>query len=202
MAKINQNRTRGNQKSGEKTLFVGGRRAVYGGVSAAAVAFVGQWLIGRVYTGYEARQLLESMSSSALYFGSAIVTASATILALMLTILSLTSQSDEDFDQVFFLRVERIAKLATAALMGGILLLLFLSIPIKESDNVPGSWFTTIYYALIFILAALAGLLITIVLMLLNAISSLIEMVRPSAEREKEKIEKETEREEKNEAES
>ena len=194
MPKLKKHTTESEQKTGEKSLFVGGRRAIYGGFSAAAVALAGQWLIGRVYTGYEARQFLESMSSSALYFGSAIVTAAATILALMLTILSLTSQSDEDFDQIFFLRVERIAKLATIILMGGILLLLFLSIPIKESDNVPGSWFTTIYYTLIFILAALAGLLITIVLMLLNAISSLIEVVRPSAEREEEKVERETER--------
>lgn len=184
------------QKNSEKSLFVGGRRAIYGGISAAAVALVGQWLIGRVYSGYEARQFLESLSSSALYFSSAIVTASATILALMLTILSLSSQADEDFDQVFFLGVERIAKLATVALMGGILLLLFLSIPIKESENVPGSWFTAIYYALIIILAALAGLLITIVLMLLNAISSLIDIMRPTAEREEKEIEKETKNEE------
>lgn len=190
---MKKRRTESEQKSSEKSLFIGGRRAIYGGVSAAAVALAGQWLIGHIYSGYAARQLLESMSSSALYFGSAIVTAAATILALMLTILSLSSQADEDFDQIFFLRVERIAKLATIILMGGILLLLFLSIPIKESDSVPGSWFTTIYYALIVILAALAGLLITIVLMLLNAISSLIEAVRPSAEREEDEVERESE---------
>ena len=87
----------------EVKLFVGSRRALYGGVIAAAVALAGQWLLGSIYSGYEARQFLESMSSSALYFGSAIVTASATILALMLTILSLTSQSDDDFDKIFFL---------------------------------------------------------------------------------------------------
>lgn len=180
-------------KDGEVKLFVGSRRALYGGITAGAVALGGQWLLGSIYSGYEARQFLESMSSSALYFGSAIVTAAATILALMLTILSLTSQSDDDFDKIFYLRVERIGKLATVALMGGIILLLFLSIPIKEADNVPSSWFTIIYYILMTFLAALAGILIAIVLMLQNAISSLIRVIRPSAEREKEEVAEEQE---------
>lgn len=183
-------------ETGEVNLFVGSRRALYGGITAGAVALGGQWLLGSIYSGYEARQFLESMSSSALYFGSAIVTAAATILALMLTILSLTSQSDDDFDKVFYLRVERIGKLATVALMGGIVLLLFLSIPVKEADNVPSSWFTIIYYVLMTFLAILAGILIAIVLMLQNAISSLISVIRPSAEQEEEEIEKEQEEKE------
>ena len=184
------------EKRGEQSLFVGSRRALYGGVIAGAVTLAGQWLLGSIYSGYEARQFLESMSSSALYFGSAIVTASATILALMLTILSLTSQSDDDFDKVFYLRIERIGKLATIALMGGIVLLLFLSIPIKEADKVPSSWFTIIYYVLMTFLAALAGILISIVLMLQNSIGSLISIIRPSAEQEEKEIEQEQEKEE------
>ena len=182
-------------EKGEERLFVGSRRALYGGVVAGAVALGGQWLLGMVYSGWEARQFLESMSSSALYFGSAIVTAAATILALMLTILSLTSQTDDDFDKVFYLRVERIGKLATVALMGGIILLLFLSIPIKESDKVPSYWFTIIYYILMTFLALLAGILISIVLMLQNSISSLINVIRPSAEQEEKEVEKEQEEE-------
>lgn len=185
-------------EGGETNLFVGSRRALYGGIIAGAVALAGQWLLGSIYSGYEARQFLESMSSSALYFGSAIVTAAATILALMLTILSLTSQTDDDFDKVFYLRVERIGKLATVALMGGIILLLFLSIPVKEADDVPSNWFTIIYYVLMTFLAALAGILIAIVLMLQNAIGSLIKVIRPSAERKEKKIEKEQEEKEQN----
>ncbi len=187
------------EKRGQESLFVGSRRALYGGIIAGAVTLVGQWLLGSIYSGYEARQFLESMSSSALYFGSAIVTASATILALMLTILSLTSQSDDDFDKVFYLRIERIGKLATIALMGGIVLLLFLSIPIKEADKVPSSWFTIIYYILMTFLAALAGILISIVLMLQNSIGSLINIIRPSAEQEEKAVEKEHDRKEESE---
>lgn len=191
---VTKNESTVEEKRGESNLFVGSHRAIYGGVIAGGIALGGQWLLGSIYSGYEARQFLESMSSSARYFGSAVVTASATILALMLTILSLTAQSDDDFDKVFFLRIERIGKLATTALIGGIILLLLLSIPLKEADNVPGSWFMVMYYVLMTFLAVLAGLLISIVLMLQNAMGSLISIIRPSAEKEEKEVEKEEEK--------
>ena len=169
------------ENKGKERLFIGSKKALIGGVLAAAIALGGQWLIGQIYSGYEARKLLEAMSSSAHYLGSAVVTASATIIALMLTMLSLSSQADDDFDTVFYKRIERIGVLATISLTGGILLLLFLSVPFQEADGVPNRWFTTIYYVLITFLAVLSGLLVAIVLMLLNAMTSLIDVVRPSA---------------------
>ena len=45
-----------------------------------------RWAIGSVYSQGEALQLMETLRSSGLYLGSAAATASATILALMLTI--------------------------------------------------------------------------------------------------------------------
>jgi hypothetical protein len=168
-----------NFKREESALFAGDLLALFGGVLAAAIALVGQWLIGRVYSGAEARELIGSMLNSALFFAASVVTASATILALMLTMLSLSDQSKIDFDKVFFQRIEQIGVMSTISLASSILLLLFLSIPVQESDKVPTNWFTTIYYILIIALALLAGLLVSVVLMLLNAIRSLIANVRP-----------------------
>ncbi len=162
-------------------LFIGGKKALTGGVLAFGIALAGQWLVGQVYSGYEARNLLEAMSASAHYLGSAVVTASATILALMLTMLSLSYQTDKDFDTIFYKRIKRIGVFTTISLIGGILLLLFLSMPLQEADTVPSRWFTTIYYILMIFLAVLSGLLVAIVLMLLNAMTSLIEVIRPSA---------------------
>lgn len=174
-------------ENGKQTLFTGSRRAIIGGLLAAVIALFGQWLIGQVYGAYEARKFLEAMSASARYLGSSIVTASATILALMLTLISFVNQADKDFEQVFFRRIEKIGLLATIELIGGILLLLFLSVPFQESNEVPGSWFTIIYYVLIAFLAFLSGLLVAIVLMLLNAITSMIDAVRPSTHDEDDK---------------
>ncbi|NNF00587.1 MAG: hypothetical protein HKN25_16330 [Pyrinomonadaceae bacterium] len=171
-------------KEGERTLFIGSKKALIGAVLAGSISFGGQWLVGQVYSAYEARQLLEAVAASSLYLGGAVVTASATVIALMLTMISLSKSSDGEFDAVFFRRVQRISFLSTVALIGGILLLLFLSIPLQESDQVPAHYFKTVYYVLIVYLSLLSGLLVGIVLMLLNAVNSLINVVKPDMDEE------------------
>lgn len=183
------------QHKGEHTLFLGSKRAIVGGLLAGAIALAGQWLVGQVYSGYKARELLEAVASSSRYLASSIVTASATIIALMLTMLSMTKQTDGEFDSVFFKQIQRIALFSTIALSAGILLLLFLSIPLQESDQVPSSWFRIIYYVLITFVAGLSGLAVGIVLMLLNAINSLIDVVRPSTDTDVKNAEKREETE-------
>lgn len=173
-----------NQKEAEHKLFLGSKKALIGGILAGSIALGGQWFVGQVYSGYQARQLLEAVASSSLYLGSSVVTASATIIALMLTMISLTKQTEGEFDAVFFKRIQRIGLLSTAAMISGIILLLFLNIPVQESDQIPAHYFRNLYYFLITFVAGLSGLLVAIVLMLLNAINSLIDVVRPSTDEE------------------
>jgi hypothetical protein len=177
--KSSANKSNKHERAEKSGLFVSDMWALFGGILAATIALVGQWFIGRIYSGEQAQYLLQAINNSALWLGGSVVTASATILALMLTMLSLSDQSKIDFDKVFFRRIEQIGIMTTISLASGILLLLFLSIPLQESKNVPNQSFTIIYYILITFLALLAGLLITVVLMLLSAIRSLIEGVRP-----------------------
>jgi hypothetical protein len=169
------------QEHGEHILFVGAKRALIGGLLAGGVALAGQWFVGQIYSGTEARSLLEAMASSARSVGSSVVTASGTILALMLTMLSLTRQANSNFDRVFFKRIEHIALLSTISLASGTLILLFLSIPIQESQKVPSSWFSIVYYVLIILLGGVGGLLVAIVLMLYNAVQSLIQVLQPGS---------------------
>lgn len=152
--------------------------------------------MGQIYSGYEARQLLEAVASSSLYLGGAVVTASATIIALMLTMISLSRTVDGDFDAVFYRRVQRIGLLSAISLIAAILLLLFLSIPLQESDQVPSHYYKTVYYVLIIYISLLSGLVVGIVLMLLNAVNSLIDLFHPDVEKQ---AEKEEERSEENE---
>lgn len=170
------------EHKGEHVIFFGSKKALFGGLLAGSIALGGQWLVGQVYSGYEARQLLEAVASSSLYLGGSVVTASATIIALMLTMISLSKQSNNEFDSIFYKRIQRIGQLSATALIAGILLLLFLSIPLQESDKVPSAYFKPIYYILIIFVAGLSGLLVSIILMLLNAINSLISIVKPSFE--------------------
>lgn len=170
------------ENKGESTLFLGARKALIGGILAACIALGGQWLIGQVYTGFEARRFLETMIPTTRTLCFAIITASSTILALMLTLLSVTDQVDSDFDETFYRRVERIGLLSTITLITAVLLLLFINMPLQESEELPSSWFTTIYYVVLSFSAAIAGLLVAVVLMLFNTISGLIDALCPSPE--------------------
>ena len=162
----------------EAVLFIGAKRALIGGLLAGGIAIAGQYLVGRVYSGTEARRLLEAFVPSARAVGTAAVTGSATILALMLTMISLSRHATSQLESVFFKRVERIGLLSTISLATGVLLLLVLTIPLQESDNLPGSWYSIVYYVLIALTAAVSALLITTVLMLYNAMQSLIKVLR------------------------
>lgn len=167
------------QSAGQHTLFVGEKWALIGGLLAAGVALLGQLLVGRTLQGVDARHMLSVTIPSIRAAGGSIITASGTILALMLTLLGLTNQASSSFDTVFYKRIERISLLATIALSGSVLILLLLSVPLQESQNISSSWYQGVYYVLIALIAAMAGLLIAIVLMLYNAIKSLLQVLSP-----------------------
>ena len=165
----------------ERVLFLGAKRALVGSLLAGGIAFLGHLLVGRIYNETEARSLLEAMVPSARSTGTAVVTASGTILALMLTMLSISRDASSKLEEVFFLRIDRIGLLSTIALISSILLLLMLSVPLQESKNLPGSWYSIVYYVLVALTAAVSGLLAAIILMLYNALQSLIEVLRPTS---------------------
>lgn len=175
----NDGRKTGEQQ-GETTLLWGSRLAWLGGVIAALVAFIGQMLVGYVYNGFQARDLIQALIPPAQSLGGAVVQATATILALMLTLLSLSQKEIADLERGFFHRISRIALLTSITLASAILLLLFLSIPLQQSKTLPVYWFQTIYYALIVIMAGIAGLVVGTVILLYSTIESVIKAVRPT----------------------
>lgn len=169
------------QQQSQHLLFIGAKRALIGGLLAGGIAIIGQYLVGRIYSGTEARQLLEAVIPSARSLGTSVVTASSTILALMLTMISLSRHATSALEVTFFKRVERIGLMSAAGLVAAMLLLLFLSIPIQESQQLPTSWYSIVYYTLITFTAAVTGLLVSIVLMLYNAMQSLVNVVRSNS---------------------
>ncbi len=77
MARSEDKSTEGSSENTEleqRTSLVGTKKALIGGVIAGVIALSAQWLVGQIYSGLEARRLLEGMISSALFFGSSIVT--------------------------------------------------------------------------------------------------------------------------------
>ena len=150
-----------------------------------AIGFFGygaRQAIGNIYGSGEAVVLLESLSRSGLYLGSASATASATTLALMLTLIGMIRRSEEDFADGTYRNIDRIAKLATASLMASLLLLLVLVFPIGEFDDIPSNWYPMLYEFLFGGTVLVVALLAATVVMLYRTIRYVIAQITPGDE--------------------
>ncbi len=161
-------------------FFVGGKRALLGGLITGAIVLAGQFLVGLAYSESQALTFLNSLLPASRFLASSIVTASATILALMLTIISISSGSSKQLEARFFRQVRNIARLDTVALAGSILLLLIFNFPLEERQALPGPWFDILYYVLLVTVAGITGLFIGTILMLYEAVQDLIIAYHPT----------------------
>ena len=143
--------------------------------SVTALIVIGQLLlVGSIYSEAKAIDLIKGFQSSSLYFGSSIATASVTVLALMLTLLSMARDAKTSFDESIYRGIEIIGFISTITFVGAVLLLSCLSLPIGEFDNIPAGWFEILYYVLSTLHGCLAGLMITGVMILFDTIHTLI----------------------------
>lgn len=152
--------------------------ALVGGSIAAALSLLGALSVGRL-SGAKALILVEQLLPTARFLSSGVMAAAATILALMLTLLSLAQGTSSQLKPVHYKRVRRISLLTVIALVGSILLLSFLIVPIGEAETIPASMYDIVYYILLITSAALSGLFTTVILMLYRAVRALIEVVSP-----------------------
>jgi hypothetical protein len=159
---------------GDRNSFVDLRQALIGGGIAAVIAGLGVGTTG-VASGAEARALLESVLPTIRFLSSTVITASATILALMLTILNLSKGLDRQLTPAHYQRVRQISLLASVTIIAGTILLLFLSIPIGESEVLAG-WYRPIYYGIVVTSSLVGGSQVAVVLMLLRSVDGLISI--------------------------
>ncbi len=156
------------------------KRYVFICLSVTLLIAVGQPLLtGQVYGETEAVELLSSLKDSSLYFGNAIATASSTILALMLTLLSMTNKMNADFDRSVYKSIRLIGLISTITFITSVALLLCLSLPVGEFDNIPSGWFQALYYTIATLNIVLSGMMVIGVLILFDTITSLIKKIAP-----------------------
>ncbi len=172
----------GNSHEGShrRQRFVDTGRALAGGAVAAAAVFVGTATVGRV-TAFRGRQLLEATLPTIRFLTSSVLMAAVTIMALMLTLLGLTLNSKWKFHDTHYSRIRQISAMTTIALILSVAVLMFLSIPIEESESLR-TWYDFVYYAIAVSSSVLGGLVISIVLMLNYAIRGLVDIGHPGGE--------------------
>lgn len=155
------------------------RSAALGGGLVFVLAIFSAYLIGSVYSDTQARGLIEAMAPSARTLCFAVITASATIIPLMMALLSFSRQVDNDFELQFFDQLKLIVLTSSGALVLSVIVLLMLTIPLTESEALR-SWFSVAYYLLIFGVSMIAGLIVAVVIMLYRTLTDLIHLIQPS----------------------
>jgi hypothetical protein len=136
------------------------------------------WLVGRLGSG-EALQLIEATRPTVRFLCSTTALAAATTMALMFTLLSVSLTHDHDFRPQHYSRIRRIAQYSVVCLILSIFVLLLQVVPLVESEKVPVQKYMVLYYTIVVSSSLLGGLSVAIMLMLYDAIASLIEVAHP-----------------------
>ncbi len=157
------------------------RRAAIGGCLAALTIMGGSWMMGQI-SGSEARYLLETVLPNVRSFSGTLMLALATVLALMLTLLGLSTSTETQLKWIHYERVKQIALVDMVTFIVAVLFYLLLNVPVQETDSGTLQWFYNLYYAALIISSILAGAVIAIVLMLYNAVRNIIHAVGPEKE--------------------
>ncbi|MEJ1221367.1 hypothetical protein [Sediminicola sp. 1XM1-17] len=152
------------------------KRALLGGGISLLIITAGTFLLGHL-SGYEAKVLIKNSIDGLNTLCNTIALASATILALLLTLLSLSSSATSKLKEEHYRHVLLIAKVDTTVFIASVMAFLLLNLPITESDSVPNNWFNTIYYISLAISSVLSSALIVVVLMLYNTVANIIKIV-------------------------
>ncbi|WP_317231456.1 hypothetical protein [Subsaxibacter sp. CAU 1640] len=95
----------------------------------------------------------------------------------MLTLLSVSSASKSRLKDDHYTQVLRIARIDTAVFIVAMICFQLFNLPITEADDVPANWYATIYYSTLGLSSLLSGALISVVIMLYNAVVNIIKIV-------------------------
>ncbi|MBX7456938.1 hypothetical protein K3152_01645 [Qipengyuania sp. 1NDH17] len=146
------------------------------------VGYAARSAIGRVYSAAEAVDLLNALSRAGLYLGSAIATASATIIALMLTLVGMIRRMDEDFDHGAYRDVAMVGRLSAMTLLVSLFLLMAFALPIGEFEELPSEWFANVYNGLFAGTVVMVGLSAATVVLIYTTLLRVMAKITPGGE--------------------
>lgn len=156
-------------------------RALYGGGIAALIIAIGSYFTGHVGE-HEALPIIDEMRPSLRFACAAMLTATSTILALILTLLSFSSNYDQKMRAEHYARIQWIALFAIGTFIGALVLLLLLAVPLKHGTDEISGHYDFLYYFFLIYGALLAGFMVAIILMLYSAATEIILLVHPDKE--------------------
>ncbi|REL37985.1 hypothetical protein DYD21_05040 [Rhodohalobacter sp. SW132] len=147
-----------------------------GGLLTAVFSGAAVYLLGNL-SGFEAIQLIETTIPRISTLFNTIILASATILALILTLLGISSSSNSKLKKYHYKQVLSLARFASFLFILTLVFFQFLNIPFAEAENIPTSSYSTIYWLILFVSSLLSGMMVAVILMLYKIIHNIILIV-------------------------
>ena len=148
-------------------------RALAGGAVAATIMAALLLVVGQV-SAWQAEVLLSATLPTTRFLCSAVMTVSATILALMLTVIGISRGTERPIQASFYRRIQQVALLDVITFVASTILLLGLVVPFGEELEMPQGWYVTIYYVVTLGSTLIGGLLVAVVLMLYGAVHDVV----------------------------
>ena len=167
-------------------------RALTGGIIACIIIFIGSWLVGDA-SQTEPYKLFSSALPRIRSFSGTLIIALGNILALMLTLLSLSFNVNIDISWSHFQRVRQVSWSVAVILIFTVLGTLLMNIPLVESEKAPNAWFAYLYYGLLIFSALLGGAFVTVILLLYNTVRDIIGVLNPNKAHTLDKVKEEEE---------
>ncbi len=133
-------------------------------------------LIGEI-EGYKAKQFLDQSQNNINMLCNTIVLASATILALLFTVLSLSTGTSIKLKNAFYRRIKQVALFDTILFIITIFIFLTLNFPVDKAGDIPPVWYKGIYYLTAVAASIIGGLIVTVILLLYHTVSDLIHIL-------------------------
>ena len=107
------------------------------------------------------------------------MTTTATVLALMLTLLSFSQNSERKLRGYHYDRIWWIARFSAGVFIAALVLLMALNVPISNAEETFAGLYSKVYIVLLVYAALIGGFMITIVLLLYQAARDIIVIAHP-----------------------
>ncbi len=148
-----------------------------GGLVSAVAMFGAVIAVGQV-GDFRALRIIEAVLPTTRFLASTAIAAGVTVLALLLTLIGLSLNVDIAFHSRLYRRARVITVLSIVAIVLGSLLLLAVTMPIEEVEDLR-AFYDVLYYALATSTSVLGGVMVTIGLMISATLIGLIEVAHP-----------------------
>ncbi len=144
---------------------------------AAALIGLGTTYITGMVSGFEAKTMLQDSLTRINTFCNTVILGSATILALLFTVIGFVNNHKKKFDSSFYNRIKQVAFFTTWTFIAGMLLFLLLNFPISNSDSLSNQYYQIAYYITLGASSLVGGMMIFVIVLLYQTIVDLANLL-------------------------